>query len=127
DRHSGEYSAVHTIVRATAATDDLRHEHVVGALLGGVAGYVDAAGFLALFGMFTAHLTGQLATSAEVFDGQTHSGLTVHLAMIPVFILSVVGCTLFSRTRRRRGHSQLTSALGLMTSALAAFCVTGVA
>jgi uncharacterized membrane protein YoaK (UPF0700 family) len=97
------------------------------ALLSAVAGYVDAAGFLALFGMFTAHVTGDLVAAGAVVAERTRFGVLARLAMIPVFMLSVAATALFARSIRRRGHRPLVALLALMTVALLVFCATGVA
>ncbi|HCU74168.1 MAG TPA: DUF1275 domain-containing protein, partial [Acinetobacter baumannii] len=58
-------------------------------LLTMVGGAIDTIGFIALFGFFTAHVTGNLvlAGAAWVKGG---SGLWIKLAAIPLFILTVV-------------------------------------
>src|SRR5262245_40391525 len=105
----------------------LRSELLVAALLSAVAGFVDAAGFLALFGMFTAHVTGDLVAAGAVVAEHTHFGLLARLAMIPVFMGSVAATALFARSIRRRGHRPLVALLALMTVGLLVFCITGVA
>jgi len=46
--------------------------------------------------------------------------------MIPVFMTSVATTALIARAARRRGGSSLRAVLGLLTLALALFCVSGV-
>jgi uncharacterized membrane protein YoaK (UPF0700 family) len=94
------------------------------AVLSGVAGYVDTAGFLALFGLFPAHVTGELVTAGAALTGPHR--LAPRLLMIPVFMSSVATTALIARAARRRGASSLTPVLGLLTLALALFCLGGV-
>jgi uncharacterized membrane protein YoaK (UPF0700 family) len=95
--------------------------------LSAVAGFVDAAGFVALFGLFTAHVTGELvAAGAFVAEGPTWSML-VRLAMIPLFMIAVGAAVLLARWQKRRKAAPVVSLLALMTAALAIFCVTGIA
>nr|WP_265596504.1 YoaK family protein [Acinetobacter baumannii] len=58
-------------------------------LLTMVGGAIDTIGFIALFGFFTAHVTGNLvlAGAALVKGG---AGLWIKLAAIPLFIVTVV-------------------------------------
>jgi uncharacterized membrane protein YoaK (UPF0700 family) len=95
-------------------------------LLSGVAGYVDTASFLALFGLFTAHITGDLVSAGTAFTDRLKLGSGTRLVMIPIFIASVAATTLFARVMRRKGNTTLAPMLALMTAALGIFCVTGV-
>jgi uncharacterized membrane protein YoaK (UPF0700 family) len=55
-----------------------------------VSGFIDTAGFIALFGLFTAHVTGNLVLAgAAFFDSGQYSNLTGKLLMLPVFISAV--------------------------------------
>lgn len=111
----------------TPAFGSERGDHLAIGILSAVAGYVDAAGFLALFGLFTAHITGELVAAGMEFAGVGTSGVSLRLATIPVFIVSVAATALVARATRRRGQRPLTAILGLMTLALAIFCAVGVA
>lgn len=95
--------------------------NVHAVLLSGVAGYVDAAGFTALLGLFPAHITGEIIRDAiAVSSDQAHEHLT-RVWMLPVFIASVVTATLVARLRRRDGQRALTGLLLLVTIALGLF------
>lgn len=59
------------------------------ALLGFNAGYVDTAGFLALHGLFTAHVTGNFVTLAASLVHGTNGALA-KLSALPVFCVLVV-------------------------------------
>ena len=58
-------------------------------LLGFNAGYVDTAGFLALHGLFTAHVTGNFVTLAASLVHGTNGALA-KLSALPVFCVLVV-------------------------------------
>lgn len=90
-------------------------------LLSAVAGYVDTAGFLALFGLFTAHITGDLVTAGTTLTDQLKMGAGTRLVMIPIFMISVAATTIFARVMRRKGNATLAPMLALMTAALTLF------
>ena len=87
------------------------------------AGFVDTCGFIGLFGLFTAHVTGNLVLIGAEAAGQGH-GLLAKLVALPVFVavVAIVRAT----TRRFAARS---ARLLLVTEAvlLAAFAVIAVA
>jgi len=101
-------------------------ETAAAVILSAVAGYVDTAGFLALFGLFTAHITGDLVTAGTSMAGNLKFGAGTRLVMIPVFMISVAATTLLARFLKKTGKATLSPLLALMTLALAIFTVTGV-
>jgi uncharacterized membrane protein YoaK (UPF0700 family) len=94
-------------------------------LLSGVAGYVDSAGFVALFGLFTAHVTGDIVGFGVATVVAPTPAALGRMAMIPVFILSVAATACWVRSQRRAGHAPLPAILGLLTWALALFAGIG--
>src|SRR5215475_7707153 len=70
-------------------------------LLSLTAGYVDTAGFLALQGLFTAHVTGNFVTiGASIAFGT--SGTIAKLLALPVFCVSVVAMRIFGSALLKR-------------------------
>jgi uncharacterized membrane protein YoaK (UPF0700 family) len=59
------------------------------ALLGGIAGSTDAIGFLALGGLFTAHITGNFVVLAGHLVSHGHTSIAVILS-VPVFVAVLV-------------------------------------
>ena len=81
-------------------------------------GYVDAAGFLALHGLFAAHVTGNLVTlgAATVFGIR---GVVAKLLAIPVFGVTVLLARLASRRMEARGSYPLPTLLTTVVALLA--------
>jgi uncharacterized membrane protein YoaK (UPF0700 family) len=101
-------------------------DRVRAGLLSGVAGFVDTAAFLTLFGLYPAHLTGDLVAIGAALARQTPIGLAARLAVVPFFMVSVVAAAVVARAFRRRHVAPVAPLLGLMTVALALFLVAGV-
>ena len=76
------------------------------------AGYVDTAGFLALQGLFTAHVTGNFVTLGAALVLGT-SGVIAKLSALPVFCLVVALTRLASRGLFVRGLPALRLLLGV--------------
>lgn len=71
-------------------------------LLTFAAGFVDTAGFLLLFELFTAHITGNTVIVAADIVHRGGDGAVAALLMMPIFIGTVVACTLFMDSARGR-------------------------
>jgi len=107
---------------AAAATDSV--DHTTSALLGAVAGSVDAAGWIALAGLLPSHLTASLVMIGAS-GGRDSSEVNARLAMVPVFVLTVVLVRALARWLQVRGLPVLQSLLTLLSASLALFCVVG--
>lgn len=84
-----------------------QHERLLTVLLGWVAGYVDTAGFVGLNGLFTAHVTGNLVVAGAEVVGTGEQDVWVRLAVIPVFVVAVVGTVAYWRSRQCQPASLL--------------------
>lgn len=80
-------------------------------LLSGIAGFVDAFGFLALHGLFTAHVTGNFVTlgAALVLGSQ---GVLSKLLALPVFAAGVAAARLAGRALGHKPKLRLLLMLG---------------
>src|SRR6201995_920473 len=75
-------------------------------LLGVNGGYVDTMGFLALQGLFTAHVTGNFVTLGAALVSGT-SGVLAKLIALPVFCATIVLARLFALAIASRGRPAL--------------------
>jgi uncharacterized membrane protein YoaK (UPF0700 family) len=98
----------------------------VAVLLSFVAGYVDTVGFVALFGLFTAHVTGNFVLIGAALSRDAHGGLIAKLAALPVFILAVAATTWFVHARTRTAKPALPGILLAQALLLAAFAAVGI-
>jgi uncharacterized membrane protein YoaK (UPF0700 family) len=81
-------------------------------LLSFTAGYVDTAGFLALQGLFTAHVTGNFVTlGASLALGM--SGVVAKLLALPVFCVVVIAVRILSSLLSRHLRAVFEVMLGL--------------
>jgi len=100
-------------------------QQIVAALLSFNAGYVDAAGFLGLQGLFTSHVTGNFVTlGAALVLG--HQGIVNKILALPEFVLVVAGARLAGSAMRKRQWPVLRIFLLTEVVLLAAFCALAV-
>jgi uncharacterized membrane protein YoaK (UPF0700 family) len=95
------------------------------AVLSTTAGAVDVIGFLALGGLFTAHITGNVVIVAAHYVTGGFSQIGPLLA-VPVFMAVMGLVTLASSAIARAGSSPLRQLLWLQTALLAGFLGIGV-
>ncbi|KQP26553.1 YoaK family protein [Methylobacterium sp. Leaf100] len=99
---------------------------LIGVGLAFTAGFVDAAAFIALTGLFTAHVTGNFVLiGAELVS--TSTGVLAKLLALPMFILAVAVTRLIALALERRGSPPLRPLLALEATVLIAFTIAGVA
>ena len=100
------------------------HPIAVSALLAFTAGFVDTVGFIALFGLFTAHVTGNFVLiGAALID--SHEGLVSKLLALPLFVLAVAATRLFILARERRARDAIVPVLIGQLAFLGLFLVCG--
>jgi uncharacterized membrane protein YoaK (UPF0700 family) len=89
-----------------------------------VGGFVDTFGFVALFGLFTAHVTGNFVLiGAEIV--QPGPGVVAKLLALPVFMATVVIVCLIVRAREAAARSAVAMLLILQFILLAIFMASG--
>jgi uncharacterized membrane protein YoaK (UPF0700 family) len=94
-------------------------------LLSVTAGYVDTAGYLALQGLFTSHVTGNFVTiGASLVSGST--GTLAKLLALPTFCVVIVATRWMSRGLLTRGLPTLRTLLGLKVLLLAGAAVLAI-
>ncbi len=104
----------------------LNRDVLTSAALGFVAGFVDAAGFIALSGLFTSHVTGNFVLiGAELVT--TSGGVLAKLLALPAFVFGVAATRLIALGLERRNIAPLRPLLTLQAGLLIAFLATGVA
>ena len=69
-------------------------QRLQGASMGFLAGYVDTLGFVALFGLFTAHVTGNFVLIAAAMADPAQTPSLLKLLAFPAFILGVAAARL---------------------------------
>lgn len=89
-------------------------------ILSWVAGFVDTASFIVLFALFTAHVTGNIALAGASATSDEKDSLT-HLAMIPIFMVSVAITSIVARYCRHKNWPVLPVLLTAETLGIAVF------
>ncbi|MCY1643474.1 YoaK family protein [Methylorubrum sp. SL192] len=95
-----------------------------GTALAFVAGFFDAAAFIALTGLFTAHVTGNFVLiGAELVASST--GVLAKLLALPVFLAAVAGARVLALLLQRRDADPLPWLLAVEAVLLAGFGLCG--
>lgn len=101
---------------------------VLGITLGLVAGYVDTAGFVALFGLFTAHVTGNFVLiGTEIARPSGGHVLLLKFLAIPAFAAGVILARLLDFRCARLQHNPARPLLLMQLVLLTGFMVAGLA
>ncbi|MBA5687449.1 YoaK family protein [Rugamonas apoptosis] len=96
----------------------------VGIGLGYVAGYVDTVGFMSLFGLFTAHVTGNFVLIGSELARPSH-GVLIKFLAFPAFIAAVALTRLVVNRLRARNRAAWDVALAMQVVFLLAFMLLG--
>lgn len=101
----------------------LLNEQIIASLLfSWVAGFIDAASFLGLNGLFTSHITGNLVIAATEIIGVGGQALWVRIAVIPIFMCAVTLTTILAR----RHKLSLIHLIWMETLVLLLFTITSI-
>lgn len=100
-------------------------QRLQGASMGFLAGYVDTLGFAALFGLFTAHVTGNFVLIAVALADPGQTPTLLKLLAFPAFILGVAAARLLVASCERRGKPAVKPSYLLQLVLLIGFLVCG--
>lgn len=100
---------------------------LVNGLLAFVAGYVDVVGFVALAGLFTAHVTGNFVLIGAGLAAQSTAGVIGKLLALPTFVLAVAATRLVVLSLERGGRGALRPLIVAELVFLALFMAVGLA
>ncbi len=90
-----------------------------------IGGYVDTVSFVALFGLFAAHVTGNFVLIGSELVHPSH-GVLIKFLAFPAFITGVAVTRLFAVWMQNRGITPLRPILLLQLVLLAGFMVLGI-
>lgn len=100
-------------------------QRLQGIGMGFLAGYVDTLGFIALFGLFTAHVTGNFVLIAVSLADPAQTPSLLKLLAFPAFILGVAAARLLVAGCERRGQPATRPVYVLQLMLLLGFMVCG--
>ena len=112
--------------RAFSLSAFLISDKAAGFILSWVAGFVDTSAFIILFGIFTAHVTGNIALAGSSFVSADEETTITRLLMLPTFMLVVALTSLLARYARHKQWSVFAVLLTAEAIALAVFLIIGV-
>jgi uncharacterized membrane protein YoaK (UPF0700 family) len=107
--------------------NEQNYGRVQGAGLAFLAGYVDTLGFLALFGLFTAHVTGNFILIGAALADPSRSAVLLKLLAFPAFIAGVAFARLLIVAVQKAQGTPLRPALVLELVLLVGFMACGLA
>src|SRR5713226_7111684 len=94
-------------------------------VLAAIGGWVDAVGFLTLFGLFTAHLSGNTARLGVALGrGEASTALTYAVPIVVFFSGAVIGVA-FMSVRNAQGRAAMGPLLAVEAALVAAFMIVG--
>jgi uncharacterized membrane protein YoaK (UPF0700 family) len=96
----------------------------LGVGLGFVAGYVDTVGFVSLYGLFTAHVTGNFVLIGSELARPSH-GVLIKFLAFPAFVAAIILTRLAVNWLQDRKKEVLGPILGLQIAFLFAFMLLG--
>jgi len=102
-----------------------RRKQLQATSLAFLAGYVDTLGFIALFGLFTAHVTGNFILIGAALADASQMSILLKFLAFPAFIIGVASARLFIVAVERRQGPALALALTLQLLLLTGFMVFG--
>jgi uncharacterized membrane protein YoaK (UPF0700 family) len=107
--------------------DEQSQNRAQGVGLAFMAGYVDALGFVALAGLFTAHVTGNFILIGAGLANPDHPSVLLKLLAFPAFVLGVALARILTLAAERRQAAALRPALLLELVLLLGFMGAGIA
>lgn len=97
-----------------------------GGNLAFIAGFIDTVGFIALFGLFTAHVTGNFVLIGATLSDFSRAPVLLKFLAFPAFIAGIVLLRIAILKTKLPGDGPLRLALGLEALLMAGFMVCGV-
>ncbi|OON62869.1 hypothetical protein B0920_05405 [Massilia sp. KIM] len=101
------------------------NQRLEGVSMGFLAGYVDTLGFIALFGLFTAHVTGNFVLIAVSLADPAQTPSLLKLLAFPAFILGVAAARLLVAYCEGHGRPAVKPSYLLQALLLAGFMACG--
>jgi len=94
-------------------------------LLSFAGGFVDTFSFVVLFGLFTAHVTGNFVLIGAALAHPSHHGIVGKLLALPMFIAAVAAARWLQRRRERRGLGSARLLVAVQLALLVVFMMAG--